>query len=58
LIFIGGLTLLYATISEEVGALKPDARASITARIMAAGSILLWVGVIFIGRFLPYIGSE
>lgn len=58
LILIGGLTLLYATISEEVGALKPDARASITARIMAVGSILLWVGVIFYGRFLPYIGSE
>jgi len=38
--------------------LKPDARASITARIMAVGSILLWVGVIFLGRFLPYIGSE
>lgn len=57
-IFIGGLTLLYPTISGEVGALQPDARASITARIMAAGSILLWIGVIFVGRFLPYLGSE
>jgi len=44
--------------SEEVGALKPDAGASITARIMAAGSILLWVSVVFFGRFLPFIGSE
>jgi len=27
-------------------------------RIIAAGSICLWIGVIFLGRFLPYLGSE
>ena len=58
LIGIGGLTLLYVTVSGEARALQPDARSSITARIVAGGSLLLWVGVIFFGRFLPYIGSE
>lgn len=58
LTLIGGLSLLYPTMSEAVGALKPDADAAITAKIMAAGSIFIWIGVIFLGRFLPYIGSE
>jgi len=26
--------------------------------IIAAGSICLWIGVIFLGRLLPYLGSE
>ena len=58
LIVTGGLTLLYATISGEVGALKAGARASRTAGMMAAGSLCVWTGVIFLGRFLPYLGSE
>ena len=58
LTLIGGLSILYATMSEEVGTLKPEADAPLTAKIIAAGSIVLWVGVIFFGRFLPYLGSE
>ena len=34
------------------------ARMSLNARIVAAGSIVLLVGVVFLGRFLPYLGSE
>ena len=57
-VLFGGLTLLYPTMFEEVGALKPEADAPVTAKIIAAGSIFLWVGAIFLGRFLPYLGSE
>ncbi len=58
LTLIAGLTLLYPTMFEEVGTLKPEADAPVTAKIIAAGSIVLWVCVIFLGRFLPYLGSE
>ena len=44
--------------SDEIRTLKQDAQASMVARCVAAGSICLWIGVIFLGRFLPYIGSE
>jgi hypothetical protein len=44
--------------SEEIRALKPESGTPLTAKCMAIGSICLWVGVIFLGRFLPYIGSE
>jgi len=58
LMLIAGVTLLYPTMSEQAGALAPEDRAPLTGRIIAAGSICLWIGVIFLGRFLPYLGSE
>jgi hypothetical protein len=53
-----GVTLLYPTMSEQAGALSAERRAPLTARVVAAASICLWIGVIFLGRFLPYLGSE
>ena len=58
LVLIAGVTLLYPTMSDQAGELTPNDRATITGRIIAAGSICLWIGVIFLGRFLPYLGSE
>jgi hypothetical protein len=55
---IAGVSLLYPTMSDQAGELTPDDRAPLTGRIIAAGSIGLWIGVIFLGRFLPYLGSE
>jgi len=58
LILIAGVTLLYPTMSNQAGRLTPTDRAPLIGRIIAAGSICLWIGVIFLGRFLPYLGSE
>jgi hypothetical protein len=58
LILIAGVTLLYPTMSDQAGRLTANDRAPLTGRIVAAGSICLWIGVIFLGRFLPYLGSE
>jgi uncharacterized membrane protein len=58
LMLIAGVTLLYPTMSDQAGQLTPGDRAPLTGRIIAAGSICLWIGVIFLGRFLPYLGSE
>ena len=57
-LLIAGVTLLYPTMSDRAGDLTPKDRAPLTGRIVAAGSICLWIGVIFFGRFLPYLGSE
>ena len=57
-LLVSGVTLLYPTMSDRAGALTPEDRAPLTGRIIAAGSICLWIGVIFLGRFLPYLGSE
>jgi uncharacterized membrane protein len=58
LIVAAGATLLYPIVSDEIRLLQRDAPVSIVARCVAAGSIGLWIAVIFLGRFLPYIGSE
>ena len=58
LMLIAGVTLLYPTMWDQAGESTPEDRAPLTGRIIAAGSICLWIGVIFLGRFLPYLGSE
>ncbi len=58
LMLIAGVTLLYPTMWGANGASMPEDRAPLSGRIIAAGSICLWIGVIFLGRFLPFIGSE
>ena len=54
---LAGLTLLYPTMVNENSDVKPDAYAAVT-RAVGAASVSLWVAVIFLGRFLPYLGSE
>lgn len=54
---LGGLSLLYPTMVNENSGMKPAAYAALT-RAVGATSICLWVVVIFLGRFLPYFGSE
>jgi hypothetical protein len=56
-VLLGGLSLLYPTMVNENSGMKPAAYAAIT-RVVGATSICLWVAVIFLGRFLPYFGSE
>ena len=58
LMLIAGVTLLYPTMWDHDRGGVPGDRAPLTGRIVAAGSICLWIGVIFLGRFLPYLGSE
>ena len=60
LILIAGVTLLYPTMWDHGNGREStaDDHAPVIGRIIAAGSICLWIGVIFLGRFLPYIGSE
>ena len=58
LILIAGATLLYPTMCYQAGEGTPDDRAPLLGKVIAAGSICLWIGVIFLGRFLPYLGSE
>lgn len=55
---LGALTLLYPTMVDENGGWTPGPHAEVVHKIVAAASISLWVGVIFLGRFLPYLGSE
>ena len=54
LMLVGGVMLLYPTMVDE----GTNGRRPLELRIVAVVSISVWVGVLFFGRFLPYLGSE
>jgi hypothetical protein len=58
LMLAGALSLLYPAMCEERLPTAGVLYAATTRRIVAACSIGLWIGVIFFGRYLPYLGAE
>ena len=58
LMLIAGVALLYPTMWNQADESVREGRVPVIGRVIAAGSICLWIGVIFLGRFLPYLGSE
>ncbi len=53
-----GVNLLYFTSAEEPWRTGPGVDATVGAKLFAASTILLWAGVVFFGRMLPYIGGS
>jgi uncharacterized membrane protein len=58
LMVLAGVNFFYVTVYDEGWALGPDDNASVLTKVLAVSSIVLWVGVILFGRWLPYLGSE
>src|SRR5262245_50371079 len=56
-ILLAGADVLYLTWHEEVWEMEAGATASALVRVLAASQIVLWIGVIYFGRMLPYIGN-
>jgi uncharacterized membrane protein len=54
---LAGANVLYLTLFDEVWALGRGEEAPSSAKLVAASQIFLWVGVIYFGRMLPYLGS-
>jgi uncharacterized membrane protein len=59
LVLLGGVSLLYPTMFDE----EPDSafdilHAAMTRRLIGVCSLVIWIAVIFFGRFLPYLGTE
>jgi hypothetical protein len=59
-IFLAGINalLFYVTgIFRDVEAVGPGEDAPFGAKVIAATSLLLWLGVIYLGRMLPFLGD-
>ena len=54
---LAGANVLYLTLFDDVWALGKGEDAPSSAKLVAASQIFLWVGVIYFGRMLPYLGS-
>ena len=55
---LAGVNVLYFTVFDEAWAVGPGDNAPLTAKVIAASTIFLWVGVLYFGRMLPYIGNS
>lgn len=54
---IAGANFLYLTVFDKTWALEPGGDARLADKAIAASSICLWIGVIYFGRMLPFIGN-
>lgn len=58
LAMLAGLNAVYFTILDEPWSLGPKEDAPLTAKIAAASAMLLWLGVLYFGSMLPFIGNS
>jgi uncharacterized membrane protein len=56
-ILLAGGDVLYLTWHEEIWEMERGAAAPALVKVLAASQIVLWIGVIYFGRMLPYIGN-
>ena len=57
-LMLAGLNGLYLTMfADEAWALKAGEKASFPLRTAAACAIVLWAGVLYLGRMLPFVGN-
>ena len=54
---LAGGNLLYLTVADRTGDLEPGEDAALLDKVIAASGIGLWVGVIYWGRMLPFLGN-
>ncbi|MGD0135215.1 MAG: DUF6644 family protein [Bryobacteraceae bacterium] len=58
LVMLAGLNAVYFTMVEEPWELGPGEDAPFTAKFAAASAVLLWVGVMYCGSMLPFLGNS
>jgi hypothetical protein len=57
LVMLAGVNAVYFTLLEEPWVLEPGEDAPLTAKIAAASAMVLWVGVMYCGSMLPFLGN-
>jgi uncharacterized membrane protein len=58
LIMVAGVNALYFTVFEQAWNVKADGTPPMGAKVAAASGILIWLGVIFCGQMLPFLGHS
>jgi hypothetical protein len=58
LLLLGAFSLLYPALCEERVSTADVLYGTTARKVVAACSIGVWIGVIFFGRYLPYLGAE
>jgi hypothetical protein len=58
LAMLAGANALYFTIFDEPWSLGPGEDAPLTAKIAAVSAMVLWIGVMYCGSMLPFLGNS
>jgi uncharacterized membrane protein len=56
-VVLGGINVLYFMLFDETWNVKAGHDAPITAKVVAASAIFFWIGVLFFGHMLPFLGT-
>ena len=57
LIMLAGANAVYFTVFDEPWTLEAGADAPLRVKLIAASTVALWVGVMFCGLMLPFLGN-
>ena len=57
LMLLAAANVLYLTLFDDFWELGPEDDAPVVAKVASASQLVLWVGVLFFGRMLPYLGD-
>ncbi len=57
LMVVAGAAAIYYTIFDDVWSLDADSEAKLFSKVIAVSTMLLWFGVIYFGRMLPFLGN-
>jgi hypothetical protein len=57
-VLLAGINALYFMLVDEPWTVGPGDEAPISAKLVAASAIFLWVGVLFFGHMLPFLGNS
>jgi hypothetical protein len=58
LVMLAGANALYFTVFDQAWVLKPGDNAPFMAKAVAVSAIALWLGVLYFGSMLPFIGNS
>ena len=58
LIVIAGVNVIYFTVFDETWSLRAEDNAPLRAKVIAVSTIAVWIGVIYFGRMLPFLGNS
>ena len=58
LMMIAGLNIFYFTTFDETWNLSPGDDAPVRAKVVTTATVVLWIGVIYFGRMMPFIGNS
>jgi hypothetical protein len=58
LVMLAGANALYFTLFDQPWSLGPKEDAPLTAKIAAVSAMVLWIGVMYFGSMLPFLGNS